>query len=232
MKKLLIVFFLIFSISSLGNIEVDAANICTATKYNELKREAYKATVSWELKFDEKNSHYFEVTVSNMNSSVILKFGDAIYESKEDGSAFKINARLNGGNTYEFNFYGGYDHPCVEEYVYTKRLEIPNYNKYSELDDCIEYEEFPLCNKWYSGTIEDEDYFYEKLEIYKKSLEKPIEPAPTPKEKKIFEKIIDFYIENIAIALPITILIVILTIILIVVRVRRAKRRVKIDFNV
>ena len=61
-----------------------------------------------------------------MNKDVLLKFGDAVYEANDDGSQFIINTVLEGGNTYEFKFYGGYDNPCVEEYIYTKEI---NYSK-------------------------------------------------------------------------------------------------------
>ena len=230
MKKILILSLLFFPLISI--INVDAANICTATKYNELKREAYKVELTWDLKFDDAHNHYFEVTVANMNKDVLLKFGDAVYEANDDGSQFIINTVLEGGNTYEFKFYGGYDNPCVEEYIYTKELTLPKYNKYNELEECIEYEEFPLCNKWYPGDIKDKDYFLEQLEIYKKSLEKPEEPKPVVENKNIFQKIWDFYINNIKITFPITMLIILSIIILVIIKIRKKKKKIKINLDI
>jgi len=227
MKKIVAILVLAF-IFLQNPYEVKAANICTKTIYNELKRDAYQVSFGWELKFDEKNNYYFEVTVSNMNSNVLLVFGGITYEANDTG-IFKLNSPLEGGKNYEFNFYGGYDSPCVEEYVYTTYLQLPKYNKYSELDECIEYEEFALCNKWYKGEIESNEYFYQKLEEYKKSLEKPEEKPPVEKEKNVFERILEFYLENIVFTLPITILFVLLVVILIIVKIRRSRKRVKID---
>lgn len=232
MKKSYIALFSIFLLFAFLPFKVDAANICTGSKYNELKREAYQVELSWELKFDKDNNHYFQVTVANMNKNILLVFGDVTYEGDNNKNPILIEATLEGGNTYEFKFYGGYDNPCVEEYIYTKRLELPKYNKYNELEECIEYEEFPLCNKWYSGDIKDEDYFLEQLEIYKKSLEKPEEPKPEIDNRTIFDKIIDFYIGNIVITLPITVLLFILIIVIIISKIKKSKNKVKIDLKV
>lgn len=145
-----------------------AANICTENKYDELKRKASTIQVEWELKFDEKNNNYFEVEVSGVDKDLILIYNDIIYEPAN--GYIKIFSQLQGGNTYQFKFYGGYDNPCAEEYVYTKTLQIPKYNKYSELDVCKEYSKWELCDKWYSSPIADEEEFYQKLEEYKEKI--------------------------------------------------------------
>ena len=231
MKNKVFVFLLLSIFIFIQSIlKVDAANICTQTIYNELKRDAYKVSLSWELKFDEKNNGYFEVTVSNMNSNILLVFAGMTYEIEEQNETFKINSPLLGGKTYEFEFYGGYNSPCTEEYIYTKYLTLPNYNSYSELEECIEYEEFPLCNKWYDGVIESKEYFYSKLEEYIESLKSEDNPEkPKTEEKNIFEKIIDFYFENIIITLPTTILFLVFIIIINILKVKKAKQRIKID---
>ena len=230
MKKNFI--FIVLCFSLFFNIKVDAANICTANKYNELKREAYKVELSWELKFDTDHNYYFEVTVANMNKNILLKFGDSVYEANDDGSQFVLNTNLEGGNTYEFEFYGGYDNTCVEEYIYTKNLSLPKYNRYNELEECIEYEEFPLCNKWYSGEIKDKDYFLEQLEIYKKSLVEPEKPKPAIDDRDFFQKILDFYVDNIKVTFPITIIIVLLIIILVFIKIKNEKKKIKIDLDI
>lgn len=230
MKKNFI--FIVLCFSLFFNIKVDSANICTANKYNELKREAYKVELSWELKFDTDHNYYFEVTVANMNKNILLKFGDSVYEANNDGSQFVIDTNLEGGNIYEFKFYGGYDNPCVEEYIYTKKLSLPKYNKYNELEECIEYEEFPLCNKWYSGEIKDKDYFLEQLEIYKNSLIEPEKPKPDVDDKDIFQKILEFYVDNIKITLPITIIVILLIIVLVVVKIIKEKKKIKINLDI
>ena len=223
MKKSFIV--ILFAMLFLqGTYNVDASGICSQSIYNNLKREAYNVSFGWELKFDEKHNSYFEVTVSNMNKNILLIFAGETYEVT-DSKPFILKTPLEGGKKYEFKFYGGYDNPCVEEYVYTKYLELPKYNKYSELEECIEYEEFALCNKWYEGEIKNETYFKEKLEEYKKSLEKPEEKPPVEKEKNIFEKIIDFYLDNIMFTLPITVIFVVVIAVFVVIKIRKSRNR-------
>lgn len=226
--------FILFILSCLffSVIDVEAANICSANKYNALKKEAYKVAFAWDLKFDENNESYFEITVSNMSDQILLKFNDIIYDGEEIDDTFVIETRVEGGKTYKFNFYGGYSHPCVEEYVYTKSLSVPKYNKFSEYKECIEYEEFPLCNKWYEGFIRDEADFYDRLETYKKSLLTEEVVEQPEREKNIFEKVIEFYVNNILITLPATIIIIAFILVIVIVKVKRSKNRVKINLDV
>ena len=127
--------------------------------------------------------------------------------------------------------YGEYGYACVGEFLYSKKVKLPKYNKYSEYDDCIEYEEFPLCNKWYDGEIDNDDYFYQKLEEYKNSLKPAEKPANVKEEKNLFQKIIDFYMDNIAFTLPITIILALIIIVLIIRKIIIKRKRVKIDFD-
>lgn len=167
MKKVYILFIFILLITC-NTDSVFAANLCTKEKYNDLKEKAAEIEIKWELKYDDENNFYFETVVSNIDENLILFFGGIYYEP-ENGS-IEVLTPLEGGNTYQFKFYGGYNHPCVEEYVYTKNLTIPKYNKYSELEACSEYSEWDLCDKWYSGEIENINDFYNKLEEYKQKI--------------------------------------------------------------
>ena len=208
---------------------VNASNICTSSKYNKLKALAYKTDVTYELKFDEKHNAYFEVIVLNMSEDLILQYNSVIYEANDSGR-ITLESRFVGGETYELRFYGGYNNSCVEQYVYSKKVKIPNYNIYSERDECIEYEEFPLCNKYYSGRINSEEDFLDALDLYKKSLEKEVVDL-NEDNRTIFEKLIDYYIENIIITLPITIIIVLVVGYIIVKKIILRKKRVKVNIE-
>lgn len=229
-KKVII--YCLFALCFFFPIPADAANLCTGSRYNELKRAAYNVQLSWNLKFDSDNKPYFEITASNMNKDVLLIFNDSVYETPNDNATIVIASYLDGGHTYEFKFYGGYDSPCAEEYIYTRQLKVPKYNTYSESEECIEYEEFPLCGKWYEGSIRDREYFLEQLEIYKKSIEKPVEPEPVVDTRTTFQKIIDYYVQNLSITLPITIVFVGLVVTIIVIRIVKSRKRTKINLNV
>ena len=225
MKKNILLLIVAFIFTFCFVTEVDA--YCSTKKHNALKALAYKAELNYELKFDENHNHYFDITVNNVDKDLLIFFNGTIYEPK-DGTVY-LSTRLTGGLTYEIKLYGGYDTSCVEEYLYTKKITVPTYNKYSERDECIEYEEFQLCNKWYSGYISGEDEFLERLNDYILTLEKTEKEEVPVKEKNTFEKIIDFYVEHLIITLPITIIIVLLIVYKVVVKIIRRKRRIKLN---
>lgn len=182
-RKYCLLLFVIMSVFLINPLKIDAA-ICTKSIYAELKEKAADIKMEWKLKFDEKDNHYFEVKASNVDKDLMLIFGGNVYEPI-DGN-ITISIPLEGGKNYQFKFYGAYYHPCVEEYVYTKNLDIPKYNIYSKLDECKKYSDWELCDEWYQGEIEDTEDFYEKLEEYKKKIESgEIVPKSKKEEKKI-----------------------------------------------
>lgn len=227
MKKIIIVFTFFLACMPL----IADAAICSTSVYNDLKREAYKAQFNYELKFNEDDNYYFEITVTNLNKKVLFIYADSVYEGNDDNSTIKIDSTFEGGKTYEFKLYGGYYTACTEEYLYTKKVSIPKYNKYSRYEECIEYEEFSLCNKWYQGNIPDEEYFFERLEEYKKTLVKPDEPVVVT-SKSFWDKVIEFYIENKVLSISIVSVVSLSIISLIIVKVVKKKKRVKIGIDI
>lgn len=182
----LIAFLLVFFIS---NQNVNAANICTSSKYDDLKKKTASIEAKWDLKFDDSNNSYFEITFDNVDDDVMLLFMGAYYEPKNN--KIQLDNMFEGGTTYQFKFYAGYDNPCVEEYLYTKSLKVPVYNKYSEMDECKENSEWELCDKWYDGYIQDEEDFRNKLDEYLHSDEKK-EVIINQKNNETKKKIIIF----------------------------------------
>lgn len=231
-KILVIVLFVLCGLFTYDNVYA-AREICSTRAYSDLRTKAYGVSFSYELKFNEDKTPYFELTYSGLKEGVELRVGENSYTYNENGATGKISTTFqNTGATYEFSMYGEYGYACVGELLYTKKVKLPKYNRYSEYDECIEYEEFPLCNKWYDGEITNDDYFYQKLEEYKESLKPVEEPIEEKEEEKdFFQKAIDFYVNNLIFTLPITILIV-LTIVFIIVKNKiKKKKRVKIDFD-
>lgn len=227
MKKNNIFLFLSFLLLLLP-LHVNGADICSSTKYNKLKREAFNTELKYDLKFDESHKSYFIVTVYNVSNNLMIKYNGSILVPDEENKIV-IPTFFDGGKTYEIKFYGGYKTSCIEEYIYSKKIAIPKYNVYSERDECIEYEEFKLCNKFYAGEIQNDTEFEQKLEEYKKSIAKK-PPVELEKEKNIFEKIIEFYMDNIIITGPITIVLAVGLVIYVVIRLIRRKKRIKLDF--
>ncbi len=218
----------IFLLILITPIDTSAARkLCDQKAFNEMKSIAYKINPNYELRFTEEGTHYFVLTLSNLSEEIEVEFGGSTYSYDEKNPVITLIPMLEGGNTYEFNVYGAYGYPCVGELLYTKKLTIPKYNVYSELEECIEYEEFPLCNKWYQGEIPDYNYFYERYNQYIESLNPS--DVPTEKEdKNIFEIIIDFYIDHLIITLPVTIIFIGGIVFVVVRRIIRRNKRVKI----
>ena len=223
-EKIIISIIVFISVFLIG-IKVEA--LCTSKKFSNLKMTAYKTEVSYELKFDNNHNAYFELTVNNVDSSLLVKFNGQLY--KPENGTVKIPSRVSGGITYEIKLYGGYDTGCKEEYLYTKKITLPKYNKYSEREECIEYEEFVMCNKWYAKEIVNDEAFEEELNKYKASLTEEEKEEKKEESKNIFEKIIEFYTDNKIITIPITIIIVGFILYKVVISIIRRKNRVKLD---
>ena len=185
MKKNLLLIVTTFIVVFGFVTNVDA--YCTSKRHSDLQTIAFKSVVSYELKFDENHNHYFQLKVSNVNKDILVVFNGTTYEPVD--GVVNIQTRLSGGKTYEVYLMGGYETQCIEEYLYTKKITVPTYNVYSERDECIEYEEFPLCNKWYSGYIVNEDDFLNQLNEYIISLNKEEKENLPVKEKSFINKL-------------------------------------------
>ena len=163
-KNIKILFILVAFICAFAIKNVYAEGLCTNSKYDDLKSKANKIKASWELNFDNEKQPYFTVKLENVDENLILTFNNHNYIP--DDGVINVEEYLMGGGIYDFKIYGGYQTDCVEEYVYTKKVRIPKYNRYSEMKECKEYPEWELCDKWYSGEIESEEDFRNQLNTY------------------------------------------------------------------
>ena len=229
--RILFFFLIVLLLQTFPYEKVDAAReLCTSDVLSEMRAKAYKTTFSYELKFDSENVAYFEISYANLSEGIEIRYGENVYSYDEKNPTGTIKTSFpNTGETYDIGLYAEYGYPCVGELLYTKKVTLPKYNKYSELEDCIEYEEFPLCNKWYKGEIENEDYFYEKLNEYIDSLKEIVEEKQIKKKETLIQKILRLYVENLIITLPMTILIFIFILFKVIKNIIRKRNRIKID---
>ena len=231
-KKLMVLFIFPLFIFSFFTLDVDAARqVCSKSAESKMRAKAYKVEFSYELKFDSSGEAYFEISYANLQEGIEIHYGENVYKYDPENTSGTIKTLFqNTGATHQFDMYASYGYPCVGEKMYSKKVTLPKFNKYSQYDECIEYEEFALCHKWYKGNIENEEEFYDKLNEYILSLqveeEKPVEE---PEEKNIFEKFIDFYVKNLIITLPVTILLLVVILVVVIRKIIRRKKRVKID---
>ena len=229
--RILFFFLIVLLLQTFPYEKVDAAReLCTSDVLSEMRAKAYKTTFSYELKFDSENVAYFEISYANLSEGIEIRYGENVYSYDEKNPTGTIKTSFpNTGETYDIGLYAEYGYPCVGELLYTKKVTLPKYNKYSELEPCIEYEEFPLCNKWYKGEIENEDYFYAKLNEYIDSLKEIVEEKPIIKKETLIQKILRLYVENLIITLPMTILIFIFILFKVIKNIIRKRNRIKID---
>ena len=88
----------------------------------------------------------------------------------QDGETFYLMQPFSSnGGTIRLQIYGAGAHACKDQFIIERIIELPKYNPYSEYDECIEYEEFALCNKFYDGEISGTDEFSKKLNEYVKT---------------------------------------------------------------
>ncbi len=229
-RTLLLVLFSIFAyIAILIPSDVYAIDpICSKKKFNTIRQEASAINLKYDLGFDQNHIAYFKVTLSNVSPNLYLKFHDAMI-SPDENNVIELSYMFEGGKKYSFDFYVAQTVTCADTYVTSKVVNMPKYNYYSEREECLEYEEFPLCNTWYKGTISSDAEFLAKLEQYKESL-KSNGSTENP-NRNVFEKAQDFYVDNIGITGPITIIIVIAIAIIVVRKVILRKQRIKIKID-
>ena len=225
-RILIIILFLLFIIP---NTTLAARIPCTTKNLNNMKNEAYSVNLTYDFITDENNNHYFEIYISGLTQNLEARY-ENIFVSYDASNEKQLVATNDNGNvTLNIDIYGARGSACDGHKVLTRSVTLPKYNVYSEKEECIEYEEFRLCNKWCKEEIPNEAYFYDELNKYLDSISK--EPSKPDENLKtnIFEKLINFYIDNIYISVPITIIFVIALGFIIVRRIIRKKNRIKID---
>lgn len=222
-------FIFVFLFLILAPFKVDAIPLCSTKIFNELKTKAYNVKFNYELKQNEEGDYYFSVSIANLTEELEVRYNGQTYSYSKDDPIIEMIPNFTGNKTYEFDIYVTYGHTCVGEKAYTKRLTLPKYNPFSELDECIEYEEFPLCSKWYKGNIPDYNYFTQKLNEYIDGLNKE-DPGVPKDNRNIFQKLIDLYMDHLIISIPLTVVVVGAIAFLVVRNIIRRKNRVKIKF--
>ena len=165
-------------------------------------------------------------TVTNLPSNMEIRFNGKSYVGVEGKNAIQINGIYDDNAEYSFEIYTKKMATCGDAYLITKKVKIPKYNVYSESDQCIEYEEFELCNKWYDGEIKDYLDFVEKFEQYKKEIQNQTEEYKD--ERTFFQKILDWCSDNIEITVSIIVVVIIAISIPIIIKINKIRKRVKV----
>lgn len=221
--KLIAILFCFFIVD---NVQ---AETCSTKELNTLKQLAHNIKISYELyddTYNEAHMYYFNVFAMN--------FSKEFYFVDSDGQDFRYmkNLEKDGirklrvvreGVSYQLEVYTSNETKCPNTKIITKKIEIPYYNDYSQKEECKGIEDFSLCQKYYSGYIESEEYFLEQINKYKNGDSNKIKD----KDNGIIAQIISFLSNNLLIVIPIAIVLVVI-IIIAVIKLIKARKRTKI----
>ncbi len=197
--------------------------LCGNKNINSLLTKIRKVKAVYEFNKDDEYGRYFSIKIMNFSDDLILKVSGLEYTYKEYGDTFYLfNKISSNGGKVSLDFYGGMDHPCAEQYMTKKSITIPKYNIYSELDACIEYEEFPLCAMYYDGEIKNEAEFNEKLKKWIDDNKEEYEVI----EQSFFDIVKEFIEDNqLLIAIIVSIIVIIIVVLIVSKIIRRVKRQ-------
>lgn len=205
------------------------AETCSTKELNNLKQLASNIKINYELyddTYNENHTYYFNIFATN--------FGKEFYLVDLDGQDFRYmetlekdgirNLRIvKEGTDYSLVVYTSNETSCPNTKIVTKKVIIPYYNDYSKREECQGIEEFSLCQKYYDGYIESEEYFKEQVNKYKNG------DIEEPKEEKqsIVGQIITLLSNNLVIVIPIAIVLT-LIIVVVIMRIIKSRKRTKI----
>lgn len=229
MKKKKIFLFISILIITIFKINVEAAT-CTQQEKNELKQEAKNLEIIPVLDSEEDplHIHFYGVNFTNLSDKFyILDSYGTRYEKSSTHTNETVYGQYSPGSVVTFKIYGAIGKTCGFEHLATIRVTFEYYNDYYLSELCEGIEEFSLCQRNYSGTIESEEYFIEQVNKYKDSLK---EKEPEEKEKTITETITKFIKDN-PIVIIVSVLVLLIIIITIVKTIKNNKKKIKINLN-
>lgn len=238
-KKIMFILLLIFS-AFVFNVKVDAA---TCKNLNDLKTEANLIEVNYELVKEDRSPegdydpslYYHDLYISNISDNFEVRIGNNTYSSSEAKNGVLTIRMISGGYKLRVQIYGTQKSGCNGEKIRSIPVKLPFYNRYSEAEECVGHtNEYPICavNADTSKYVNEEF----KVEVAKQAKEyKENKEEKKKKEKATATKkksVIDMYIDNAGITVPITILIIAGIAGVIFKLVSDDKKKAKIDLGV
>ena len=225
-RTLIIVFFVFFK------TDIANADNCSTAKIKELKKEAAKIEFVYNLvdEYNPYNEYKYTMNFINFNEKFyIIDSNDREFYYSKSYTNDSTFGNYSPGSRVTFKIYGAYGTTCQDKLIRTAKIALPHYNPYSRYEECKGIEEFKLCKRNYSGKIESEKWFLEKVKEYKESKNK--ETQDHEEEKNFFQKIMEFFVENPIIIFGV-IFVAIIAIALFIIRYLKNRKNIKIDLNI
>ena len=214
MKKIrmLVVFMMVFMMSV---TKVSAA--CEASVSNQIRNEAYKVQVSYEVAQEEEPREnydlpdglteegeknyvsyvtFFKIYITNLTENIYVEVKDSFsgktkkytYEDSENGTVIVKDYDLSRINTFTIDV-KAVDSDCIRNNIRTIKKTLPRRNEFSTYGMCEGISEYYLCHEYveYEQTLSAEEMF-NRMETYRANKEKQEKEEEKEKEKGFFEK--------------------------------------------
>lgn len=165
---------------------------CTYSRTSELKKIASNVNVTYTYNIVEDKAT-FDIKFANLTNDIYLY--DSFNEKTYNQVGEIVLSNFKDGIKYRF-FIKSNDKDCKDEILITKYVTLPKYNIYYGDPICRGIEDYALCQRW--GTFNITSYTAYKTQInkYKESLiQKDNKNEENKYDKKIIEKVTDFFLE-------------------------------------
>lgn len=164
MKKIVLTLILL---SFIPFIKVDALS-CRNEEIARLKKLAANITTTYDYVENGSNVS-FNITLLNLNKDLYLidTTNNTVYNYTQDEITLH---NYKDGLSVKYNVYPTNTN-CREQLLYTIRINLPMYNIYYKDEVCKSVEDYSLCQKWSTQTL-DYKTFVNKVSDYKDSLNK------------------------------------------------------------
>lgn len=148
-----------------------------------------------------ETSNTFNIIFTNVASNLYIKNIETNETYNYTGNEMAL-FNFMPGQSYKFGIYTT-DFDCRNDNMYTIYINLPYYNPYYNHELCSGIESYKYCKKFINRSVTYEE-FINNVEDYRKKINKS-DITVSQEEKGILDYILEFYINNYYIILPIII---------------------------
>lgn len=200
-KKILCIFLLCIALFPLNVY----AYTCSYIEQANLRKIASNITATYDY-VETGDNVSFNVTLTNINSNIYILDTTSGIRYDYSGS-FEITIKgYNPNQNIQYKIYP-VQNDCVEDYLFTKYVNLPGFNKYYK-DPLCNNNNNSVCYKWQSNTLTYEEFVKQASKIPEEEKEEEKNTIEITLFDKIFEFVMEYYLYFIIIIiLPISYLI-------------------------
>lgn len=179
--------YLIFLISLLIFIPKVKAT-CSYSRLSDLKKLASNVNVTYTYTIND-NKATFDIKFANLTNDIYLY--DSLNDKKYNQVGEIVLKNYSDGIKYRF-FIKSNDNDCKDEVLMTKYVTLPKYNIYYGNSLCEGIEDYALCQRWGSFSVNNYEEYETQIKKYKSSLVKKESNIENKEEETFFDKVTDF----------------------------------------